>query len=153
MVPLVVEGSFYPADILVKTPETVPFAASATVALGVVNILLGITLVKFTSLGMYGVAVSVAVTSLIRHGIILPVYGARLMGQPWYVFVQQQSQIIIQLGLTSVIALYVSQYLHDRSLPPLMLAAVLAGGVATCFALLQLSRDERLRLLRLVRRR
>lgn len=155
LVPLVLEGSFYPAFILIQSPATIPFAAKASVAMGLLNVVLGVTLVKFTSLGMYGIALSTAATSLIRHGLVLPAYAASVLHKPWYTYIQQQSQGLIQLGLTGVIAFYTSQYLASgsRSFGSLVTAALLSGSVATCFVLLQLSHAERARLTGLIRRR
>jgi membrane protein EpsK len=154
LVPLVIEGAFYPAFILIQTHEAISFTAIATAVIGLTNVLLGIALVKFTRLGMYGIAVSVAITSIIRHAIVLPAYAARVLRQPWYLYIQQQSQVVIQLGVTGVIAFLVSQYLTaSRSFLQLVLAALFAGGIATILALLQLSADERARLLGIIRRR
>ena len=153
LVPLVLEGSFNPLLILVQAPETLPFGAATAVSLGALNVVLGIVLVKFTSMGMYGIAVAVATTSVLRHAVVLPIYVARLMRKPWYLVVQQQAQIIIQLGITGAVGMYAAQFLHTRSLPQLLLAATAAGSVSTVIAMLQLSKDERARLLALVRRK
>ena len=153
LVPLAIEGSFYPVGVLIQLPKTIPFSAMITVALGVINVVLGIVLVKFTDLGMYGIAYAVAITSFIRHGVVLPMYVARLLKRPWYTLLQQQSQTVIQLGLTGAISLYAAHFLTGRSLPQLVLVALLAGGVASIFALLQLNQSERMYLLKLVRRR
>ncbi|HEY3835905.1 MAG TPA: hypothetical protein VGL72_05020 [Bryobacteraceae bacterium] len=154
LVPLVMEGSFYPAFILIQTHEAIAFTAIATAIVGVTNILLGIALVKFTSFGMYGIAIAVAATSLIRHAIVLPAYAARVLGQPWYLFIQQQSQVAIQLGVTGVIAFFVAQQMtSNRSFIQLLTAAIVAGGISAGLALVQLSQDERGRLLAIVRRR
>ena len=118
-----------------------------------INVILGIGLVKYTNMGMYGVAAAVAITSLLRHAVLLPIYAAKIMHQPWYVLIQQFAQVIIQFAITSVIAFYFSQFLTTRSLPQLVLAATAAGSIATGLALLQLSRDERTRLLAMILRR
>ena len=139
---------------LVSMPDTVEFYAKSAVVIGAANVILGVTLVKYTGLGMYGMALAVAITSIVRHGIVMPIYASHLMKQPWYLLIQQQAQTVIQLGLTGAIALYVSQYVGTaRSLPNLVTAAVAAGSVATILALLQLSRDERTRLIAVIRRR
>ena len=154
LVPLVIEGSFNPVSILVSMPDTVKFFAKSAVVIGVANVILGVILVKYTGLGMYGMALAVAITSIIRHGVVMPIYAAHLMKQPWYLLIQQQAQTVIQLGLTGAIALYVAQYVGTaRSLPNLVTAAFAAGSVATLLALLQLSRDERTRLIAVIRRR
>ena len=154
LVPLVVEGSFNPAVIVVQTHEAIPFTAIATAVIGIANIVLGIVLVKFTNFGMYGVALAVAITSLIRHAVVLPIYAARVVHQPWYLLVQQQAQVVIQLGVTGVIAFVVAHYMTtSRSFIQLVLGAAFAGSIATGLALLQLSQDERARLLGIIRRR
>ena len=153
LAPLVLEGSFNPAMVVIYAPETIALPAKAAVVLGVINVVLGLCLVKFTGMGMYGVGLALATTSVIRHGVVFPIYAARVMRKPWYFLIQQQSQIIVQLGITGVLALYASQFLHTRSLLQLALAALAAGGVATLIALVQLNQDERARLVSLVRRR
>jgi membrane protein EpsK len=153
LVPLAIEGSFQPVFILVQLPRTIPFPAVATTVLGVMNVVLGVVLVKFTNLGMYGIACSVAFTSILRHAIVLPLYVARLLKQPWYLLIEQQARAVIQLGLTGAISLYAAHFLTGRSLPQLVLVACIAGGISACFAILQLSHDERAFLLKKVRRR
>ena len=153
LVPLVLEGSFNPVFILIQAPEAIPFPAKASVALGLLNVVLGFSLVKFTGMGIYGMALAVATTLILRYAVVLPIYAAKVMHQPWYVLIQQQAQIVIQLAITGGLAWYASQYVHGRSLPQLVLAASAAGAIATVIAALQLSQPERERLLALVRRR
>ena len=153
LVPLVIEGAFLPSVIIIQLPSIIAYPAIVTLILGVVNVILGIGLVKFTNMGMYGMAAAVAITSLLRHAILLPIYAAKIMRQPWYVLIQQFAQVIIQFAITSIIAFYFSQFLTTRSLPQLLLAASAAGGIATGLALLQLSRDERTRLMAMILRR
>ena len=153
LVPLVLEGSFNPVLVVVQAPDAVAFASKAVVGLGILNVLLGITLVKFTSLGMYGIALAVATTSVVRHGIVLPIYAARVIRLPWYSIIQQQAQIIIQLGITAVLGMYAAQFVHSRSFIQLFLAACAAGTVAAAIAAAQLNQDERARILSLIQRR
>ena len=153
LVPLVLEGSFNPVLVVIQAPGVISFSAKAAVAMGLVNIALGIILVKFAGLGMYGVALAVASTSVLRHGVVLPIYAARVMGQPWYVIVQQQAQIIIQLAVTGTLALYAAQFLHTRSFAQLFLAAIAAGSLASLVAILQLNAEERNRIAAIIRRR
>ena len=153
LVPLAIEGSFNPALILLLAPKAIPFPSKAAVALGVLNVALGILLVKYTSMGMYGVGLALAITSALRHGVVFPMYAARIMGRPWYFLIQQQAQVMIQLGVTGALALYASTFIHTKSLLDLALAAAAVGSVSALLALAQLQPDERARLFAVIRRR
>ena len=53
--------------------------AMLTISLGVLNILLGLALVEFTDLGVFGVCLAWTVTTLVLRFIVYPVYSSRLM--------------------------------------------------------------------------
>jgi len=46
-----------------------------------------------------------------------PAYASSVLGKPWYLYIRHMAQIVIQLGLTGVIAFYVAGYLSTGCAP------------------------------------
>lgn len=150
LVPLALEGAYYPIWQATQTQESVRYPAILTLGLGAANVLISVCVAKFTPLGVYGVALCSAVISVLRHGVFLPIYTARILARPWHAFLTPLAQTVIQVALTGVIGFLAAPYVKDRSLLSLALVASVCGCIAAGPALAQLSSQERARLLKLV---
>jgi len=96
---------------------------------GLINLALSILLVK--SIGLIGVAIGTAIPHTIIFGIILPVYACRLLGIPWWQYVQKSLVgPLLNLIPFSFAALAVREYLVPSNL---MVFFLLVGGLSLLY--------------------
>ena len=79
MTPLVVLNSIRPLFALINGLNAVKYLGIATLLGGVLNLGLSLVLVKFTSLGIYAVALATILSLFIRNIIFLPLFSMKLI--------------------------------------------------------------------------
>jgi len=99
-----------------------------TLALGVLNVILSIGLVRWGGLGMVGVAVATALVTTIRNLIFLSAYSAHLMELHWWTFYP-----ILMLGAFSTLTVGLSAYGLAQLWRPVSWLAL--GGIAMAVSL------------------
>jgi len=120
----------------------VKIPAVVTVCGGVVNLVLSVILVKYTPLGLYGVAVATALALTIRNVLFVPFYVARLLHQPAWTFLSGILPGFAATLLLTGAGLVLSRILGTPSWPKLLGAG---AGLSAAYALLcavLLNRDE-----------
>ena len=111
----------------VRTP------AAVTVAGGVLNLLLSVAFIKYTPLGIYGVAVATGLSLTLRNVLFMPLYCARLLGRPKRTF---YAGLMPGLSIALLMALCgfgLSRLVNLYSIPRLALAG---GGLVALYGLL-----------------
>lgn len=99
----------------------------ATVAGGVLKIVLSIVLALYTPLGLYGVALGTLISFVIKNLIFIPYYGGVVLGtspRPFYAAFLPSALIFV---ISSGMALAASRYMHIDSLPKLLLTGLALG--------------------------
>ncbi len=78
----------------------VRWPAIISLALGLLNVALAITLAKYTKWGIYGVAIANALVLLLRNAFFIPIYGALILQQRWHAFIRSYlSALALLVGL------------------------------------------------------
>jgi len=84
---------------------------------------LSLLLTGVFNMGVYGIATGGAIASLVRHGLLFPVFAAGLTGSPWHWFVRRLSLGPLASLSIGAVGLAVATLIHGRSWLQLMLAA------------------------------
>jgi len=116
----------------------------ATIVGGLVHVGLAITLVKYTNLGIYGVAISSGITLTAKNLVFTPVYSGRIMGISSWLLFRALAPSVIWFAVAATLGLGVAKLLVLDSF--LKLLGIGAGlfvfcAVLTYFA--SLSRSDR----------
>ncbi len=125
--------------------------ALVTLIVGVVNISLAIVLVRFTSLGIYGVAVSLLICLTGKNLLFVPVYVAVITKQPKTAFIKELFLPMIMWALVAFAALGLSSLYDLATIPRLAACSI---GLAIIYALvcytLIINKDEKVLLRSLI---
>jgi membrane protein EpsK len=147
ILPVVIEGTHLPLSPVLLAINKVRLPSLVTIGIGLANLGLGIYLARNLGWGMYGVAAATAISTVVRYGILFPVYTALVMGQAWYFYLLEMLRAVVAaVGLTAA-GLAVSAWLPAPSWTWLGIAGmVLALAYGASVWLWALDRAERARL-------
>ena len=111
---------------------------------GFTNLVLSVVLLKYTGLGLYGVALATVLTYLARSIAFTPVYSALILGERATRFLRPILPGLLMLAALSGLGWAASRTFHLASYPALLLSGALAGAVYAPLCLLTaLNGDER----------
>jgi len=82
LIPLIINLSVYPLFAIQTAYNRVKTPAIVTLILGVANFLLAIVLVKWTTLGLYGIVLASATILTLKNSIFTPIYASHLLKIP-----------------------------------------------------------------------
>jgi len=69
--------------------------------MGILNLFLAISFIKYLNWGIYGVAIAGAIVLTVKNALFTPFYAARTLREPWYTFVVPSlSALVLMFGLT-----------------------------------------------------
>jgi membrane protein EpsK len=124
-----------------------------TILGGVINVGLSVILLKYSSLGLYAVALSTTFCLLGKNFFFTPVYSAYIMKRPWYFFYRSLLPGIISCSIISLSILFIAQTTDLATYPRLMIITGITGIVyaVSCWGL-AMNSDEREVVISLVRR-
>ena len=103
--------------------------AIVTLVGGVVNVLLSILLVRYTDLGIYGVALSMLLCLTGKNFFFTPTYAAIITGQPKTIFIREIFPGLVMAVLVSLVALALSRMYDLASIPRLSAVGMLMIAV------------------------
>lgn len=129
----------------VKVPATV------TLVIGVINVVLTILLVRYTGLGIYGVALSLLLCWMAKNLFFIPIYAAIITGQPKTIFLRSLIPCLIMAALISIVSLILSLMYDLATIPRLLAVAVLMSAiyVPLCYRVV-ISKEDRVLLRSLI---
>jgi membrane protein EpsK len=152
---------FYPLAILLIFPGVLNFAvlplfainrgmnkvavpAIATFAGGVANLVLAILFVKFTPLGIYGVAAATAICYLMRNVIFVPIYFAKITKSSKATPYGKLVPVVLMVTLVLAIGLAISNVYHLATVPRLIISSVFIALVyiGCCYVMLLNKEDK-----------
>jgi O-antigen/teichoic acid export membrane protein len=111
---------------------------------GVVNIILAISLAKWSGLGYLGIAVAGAIVLTSKNVIFTSLYGARILKLPWWTFLPSTINGAIGFLAVSIGSYLFSSFWQLNSWGKLVIAALVVSVVYTVAAfILGLSKDDR----------
>jgi len=151
MVPQVVFLSISPLYNINRGMNKVKIPAIVTLVGGLSNLILSVVLLKYTQLGLYGVALATVLTYLARSMAFTPIYTALILDQPATRFLKPIVPGLLMLAAVATSGWAASQAFDLASYPALIsFGAVAALAYApTCF-LLALESGDRSFLLSLI---
>ncbi len=111
---------------------------------GAVNVLMSILLVRYTNLGIYGVALSLSICLAGKNLLFTPVYAAVIIGQGKTIFLKEVVRAIVIAAGVSLTALAISRMYDLATIPRLIAVGVLMSLVymPSCYFII-MSKQER----------
>lgn len=143
LLPLPINLGMQPLFSLNRAYNKVKVPGIFTVLMGMLNLLLAIGLVKYTSLGLYGVAIASGFVLTTKNFIFMPIYIAQNMGINRWTFFRSSGSSIILLSIAVSIGYFYPKFFHIHNWVGILLHA---ASLFTFFAMLSyalLSKDER----------
>jgi len=154
VLPLCIEAAQYHFSSVWIAADRIRVISLLTVASGAAYVGFAILLTAKFHWGLYGIAVASALASILRNGVISPVYTATLTNRPrWSLAINAYKTLLSSLAFAAIAALS-SASLVSRSWLRLGLVAVPVGIVCLAVTyLILLTPGERVTLLRIIRYR
>lgn len=121
---------------------------------GMVNVILVLVLLKTTNLGIYAVAGTSSVITIIRCISVTAPYIAHLMDLKWYTFYKDALLSTLCCGINFVTSKTIAAFVHTDSWVSLIFAVIVSGIVSFCVDVwVILNKDERKLLIEKVKRK
>ncbi len=152
--PWIVNTTVRPMFSIYKGMNKVKVPAIVIVIGGVINVILTILLIKYTTMGLYGAALASMLCLTSKNLFFTPIYTATLLDQPKSIFFKDIILGILMAALVSLVGLGLSK-MYDLSSIPRLCAAALPLSVVyllICYSV-AISKEERDFLLSLVYKR
>jgi O-antigen/teichoic acid export membrane protein len=100
---LVINVGVIPLFNIQVATNRVRIPAMLTLLMGIMNLVLAISFVRFLGWGIYGVAIAGAIVLTAKNAIFTPIYTAKIMHEPWYTFVVSYlSALGLLIGLATI---------------------------------------------------
>ena len=132
----------------VRLPSMVAIAG------GVVNVLLSVVLVRFTNLGLYGVALSTVFCLVAKNFVFAPVYTAAILERAKTTFLKELLPGVAMAVCVSFFAWALTQFYFLATIPRLLVVSgvISLSYFAVCYTFV-LNREDRTFMSSLIRRR
>lgn len=142
--PFLVSITIVPMFSIYRGLDKVKVPAIVTLAGGIVNVILSILLVRYTSLGIYSIALSLSLCLTVKNLFFTPIYAAIITAQPKTIFIKEIIPGLVMAALVSLVALALSRMYDLASIPRLLTTAVLMVVVYAplCYGVL-MNREDR----------
>jgi membrane protein EpsK len=114
-----------------------------TLGMGVANLLLAVCFVKYTSLGLYGIAIAIGIVLTIKNFLFMPIYVAMNMGISKWSFIKTPLKSVIILFFALIFAYVSDDYIHIKNWLHLILFSGILFLFFSGFAYLFLTKDEK----------
>jgi membrane protein EpsK len=116
--------------------------ALITLAGGLLNLGLSIFLVKYTSLGLYGIAVATSLALTLRNLVAMPLYAEKVIHKPAGTFLRGIPAPLAAAACTAVIGYLSAQHVNLATLPRLVAAGAALTAIHLGLSLLVLNRED-----------
>jgi len=152
--PLLVSIAVAPVVSVFRGLGRVKVPAIVTLVIGIVNVLLCVLLVRYTDLGLYGVALAVLLCLTGKNFFFTPIYAAIITGQPKRVFIRGIIPGLVMASVVSLVTLALSRRYELASIPRLLVVGVLmfASYAPLCYGII-LGKEDRSLLWSIIYRR
>jgi membrane protein EpsK len=151
--PWLVNIAIMPMFSIYRGLDKVKVPAIVTLAGGIVNVILSILLVRYTSLGIYGVALALLLCLITKNLFFTPIYAAIITGQPKVIFLREIIPGLLMASLISLLALALSKKYELASIPCLLaIGAVMSAAYAPLCYYIVISKEDRVLLRSLIYR-
>lgn len=129
-------------QLLITINKTKEIAFISIIA-GVINVLLAITMVKYTPLGIYGVAGAQMIVLLVRSWVVMPIYSAIELNEKWFVFCKEQAFGMISMLVTTLCGIICHCLISISSWGELIVSCVITG-ISSFLILICIDKEFRL---------
>lgn len=154
VVPMILGGSINPIFGLFATTNKLRLPSLVLLCSGVVQIIIIVLLLKYTPLGIWAIAITSLVQSVLRNSIFTPIYGARVLGKRWNTFYPTIIRGVAGVLTVILIGLAVKNFFVVNTWSKFFLAGVLVGGASLFInSYVMMTQTERKRLFDVVRKR
>jgi len=142
--PWLVSITVKPMFAIYRGLDKVKIPAMVTIIGGIINVLLSILLIRYTSLGIYGIALSLSLCLTTKNLFFTPIYAAIITAQRKAVFIREVFPGLGMAALVSLSTLALSRMYNLVSIPRLLTTSVLfmMAYVPLCYGVI-LSKQER----------
>ncbi|MCK9267433.1 MAG: hypothetical protein M0P14_01810 [Alkaliphilus sp.] len=142
--PFIIIITAVPIESVFRGMNKVKIPAIVTFSMGVVHLLISIILVQYTNLGIYAVALSLAVCMGARDLFFAPIYAATIINQPKMTFLRENILGVILFTVISLTALVLSKIFNLAFIPRLLTVCVsgLVIYVALCYFVIINQKDK-----------
>jgi O-antigen/teichoic acid export membrane protein len=135
-----------PAFAVFRGLDKVKVPGLVTCAGGIVNVCLSIVLIRFTGLGIYGVAWALLVCLAGKNLLFTPVYTSLIMGVSKMVFIRSLLPGTVMALLLTLAGLVLSRVYHLATIPRLLGVTVMLLPIyaITCYSVFMTCEERRL---------
>jgi membrane protein EpsK len=147
---LVVNVGVTPLFNINEAMNKVRWPGLATLIGGIFSLLLALLFVTCFGWGIVGVATAGAIALTLKNMFFVPIYTARILGQPWHTFFRSCLSGLASLATTTTCGLVVVRCLSPTSWTHLSLLVVTMGVVGVTFTWFGLPKRDRLLIVDLV---
>lgn len=142
--PWLVSITVKPMFAIYRGLDKVKIPAMVTIIGGIINVLLSILLIRYTSLGIYSIALSLSLCLTTKNLFFTPIYAAIITAQRKTVFIREVFPGLGMAALVSLSTLALSRMYNLVSIPRLLATSVLftMAYVPLCYSII-LSKQER----------
>ncbi|MCK4442063.1 MAG: lipopolysaccharide biosynthesis protein, partial [Sulfurovaceae bacterium] len=117
LLPLIINLSVYPLFAIQTAYNRVKIPAIVTLILGLANLILAIVLVKWTTIGLYGIVLASATILTLKNSIFTPIYASHLLKIPLLSFTKYYLlSIFFYISSYSITTIFASFYHIDSYL-------------------------------------
>ena len=125
--------------------------ALVTLFMGILNLLLAISFVRYFNWGIYGVAIAGAIVLTAKNALFTPVYAARILREPWHTFLRPYlSALGLLIGLMAT-GYVLMLYEVPKSWLHLILLSLGIGTIGLAAAWFNLPKSDRRVIVTLIR--
>lgn len=152
--PMVINVSVRPMFAIRRGLNKVRIPAIVAIIGGVANLVLSVALVKYTKLGIYGVALATLFCLAVRNIFFTPIYCAAIMNKPLTTFIKEIVPGLLLAVLVSFAGFSLSRTYDLASIPSLVGVGILISVIycLVCYWLV-INKQERVFLLSLIWRK
>ncbi len=117
---------------------------------GIVKVVLAVALVRYTHLGIYGVAIAGVISLTLKNTIFTPLYAGRILNVSSLPFYKSLVPAVLIFGCLSMAGRALAAHFDLATVPKLLAVGLLLMAVAAaCIYYLALNKDDRAFLMRL----
>lgn len=110
LIPLVINLAVLPLFPVNIAYNKVKIPGLVTLFLGIVNLILAITLVLYTQLGIYAIILAGAIVLTSKNALFLPLYSANILGLPKFIFMKYHLLGIVFYMVSFLITKFISSF-------------------------------------------
>lgn len=144
LVPTVVLINIYPLNSVQTVTKKIKVPVIVTFIISIINIVVELLLLKYTSLGVYAIEIATALVLGLRNLLFIPIYCAHILKSKWYTFYPTIIRGLFASGVIFIIYYFGHKMINIDTWSKLIIYAGIAGILGYVINLfLLLNKSER----------